>query len=223
MFPGLSFTITSTFTTPVSVLSASDPDDGRIAAFNGNAVCPGTTPGHTASRAAGNSADAERLTHLTKAGLLTLLAEAGLLAERLLAEAAAPLLLALTLLTLLAVLQQRQDRGRQCLLNRLLHSTAHALDQRRVQRDSQVRVRLLLQTLLLQLLLHLLDLLQRLLHTLRDLLTRLLTRLLDGLLDDLRELLLRPARLLPELLQRLGPGHHRHEGSFDATEDQHKG
>ncbi|MFJ1562199.1 hypothetical protein, partial [Streptomyces mirabilis] len=66
------------------------------------------------------SADAEGLTHLPEA-------EAGLrvrLAERLLAKAATPLLLALqallTLLTLLAVLDQGQDRGRQCLLHGLL-------------------------------------------------------------------------------------------------------
>jgi hypothetical protein len=150
------------------------------------------------------SADTEGLTHLTESEARLL----ALLAERRLAEAAAPRLLAL--LTLLALLHQRQDRGRQRLLHGLLDRTAYALVQGVVQRDGQVRVRLLGQALLLQLLLDLLDLLQRLLHALRDLLARLLAGLLDGLLDHLRELLLRPGDLLPELLQGRGTGHHRH-------------
>ncbi|MDX3761578.1 hypothetical protein [Streptomyces sp. AK02-04a] len=153
------------------------------------------------------SADAEGLTHLTEAdaGLLVLLRVR--LAERLLAKATAPRLLTLqAMLTRLALLDQSQDRGRQRLLHGLLHRAAHALGQRRVQCDSQVRVRLVGQALLLQLLMDLLDLLQRLLHALRNLLTRLLTGLLDRLLDHLCELLLRAthlraADLLAKLLQ----------------------
>ncbi|MET9603267.1 hypothetical protein, partial [Streptomyces sp. NPDC006459] len=103
-------------------------------------------------------------------------------------------------LTLLALLHQRQDRDGQRLLYGLLHRAAHALEQGVVQRDSQVRVRLVGQALLLQLLLDLLNLLQRLLHALRDLQARLLTGLLDRLLDHLRELLLRPGHLLAEHL-----------------------
>jgi len=187
---------------------------------------PGNHPGHTASRRPG-SADTEGLTHLAVAeARLLVLRE--LLAERLLAEPAAVLrlalltelallrlaLLRLALLTELALLQQRHDRGRQRLLHGLLHSVPDARVQRVVQRDSQVRVRLVGHTLLVELLLHLLDLLQRLLHALRDLLARLLTRVLDRLLDHLRDLLLRAADLLTELLQGLGTGHHRHECSI---------
>jgi hypothetical protein len=174
----------------------------------------------TPHRAALRSADTERLTHLTEAGLLVLLAER-LLAVRLLvllAEPAAPLLLTLlALLALLALLQQSHDRGRQRLLHGLLHRVPDARVQRTVQRDGQVRVRLLGNALLLELLLHLLDLLERLLHLLRDLLGRLLARLLDGLLDQLGDLL-RAADLRTCLLHGLGTGHDRHESSFTATE-----
>ncbi|GGN73215.1 hypothetical protein GCM10011579_051130 [Streptomyces albiflavescens] len=90
--------------------------------------------------------------------------------------------------------------------------------QRVVQREGEVRVRLLGQALLLKLLLDLLDLLQRLLHALRDLLARLLAGLLDRLLDDLCDLLLAAhllaVLLLAVLLQGLGTGHHRHECSI---------
>ncbi|MFI6932117.1 hypothetical protein [Streptomyces sp. NPDC050287] len=203
---------------------------------------PRTTPEHTASRAAG-SADTEGLTHLTETGarllaerLLALLAE-GLLAELLLAERLLTVLaegllaellltlltegllteLLLTLLTLLALLHQRQDRDRQYLLHGLLHSVPHTLTQRCLQCDGEVRVGLVAQALLLQLLLDLLDLLQRLLHALRDLLARLLTGLLHRLVDYLRERLRAPHLLLPELLQWLGTGHHRHESSIQRT------
>ncbi|MFE4448134.1 hypothetical protein [Streptomyces sp. NPDC056820] len=221
-------TITSTFTTPTSVFVLLIRMTGS-SSFHGCAVCPGIAPGHTAQRGRLRSADAEGLAHLpeAEAGLLVLLRvrlavrlllTERLLTERRLAEAATPLLL-----TLLALLEQRHDRGRQRLLHGLLHSLPDALVQRVVQRDSQVRVGLVGQALLLQLLLDLLNLLQRLLHALRDLLARLLTRLLDRLLHHLRELLL-TAGLLAELLQGRGTGHHRHECSISTPqESQHKG
>ncbi|MBA2949059.1 hypothetical protein [Streptomyces himalayensis] len=84
-----------------------------------------------------------------------------------------------------------------------------------MQRDRQVRVRLLGEArLLLELLLDLLDLLERLLYSLRDLLRSLLTGLLDCLLNRLRDLLL-AAHLLAELLllQGLSTGHYGHESS----------
>jgi hypothetical protein len=166
----------------------------------------------TPHRAALRSADTERLAHLaeTEARLLVLLAERLLAVRllRLLAEPTAPLLLAL--LTLLTLLEQRQHRGRQRLLHGLLHRVPDTRGQRAVQRESQVRVRMLGDPLLLELLLDLLDLLERLLHLLRDLLGRLLARLLDGLLDQLGDLL-RAAGLRARLLQGLGTGHHRHE------------
>ncbi|GHE85556.1 hypothetical protein GCM10014715_47240 [Streptomyces spiralis] len=85
--------------------------------------------------------------------------------------------------------------------------------QRVVQREGDVRVRLVGQALVLQLLLDLLDLLQRLLHALCHLVARLLAGLLDRLLDHLRDLLLRAADLRAVLLQGLATGHDRHECS----------
>jgi hypothetical protein len=187
-------------------------------------VCPGSVPG-TPHRAAQLLADTERLlTHQAEAntGLLVLLVRllaepagllaepAGLLAEPagLLAEPAAPRLLGL-------LLDQRDDRDRQRLLYGLFHGLPDAVVQGTVQRDSDVRVRLLGLPRLLELLLNLLNLLERLLYALHDLQACLLAGLLHRLLYRLRDLLragllqagLLQADRLAGLLQGLSTGH----------------